>query len=120
MPTPKHSPIDDDAAEPLDPNHLTKLSPNLSVTSTNTEPTLVDSALSDTDAASMKSKRSWFKKKRRSKSTGGSVSNATIVSSTSTDVSRRSDEEDVQSPLDRIVRDDEWRLGDDIRQHLDI
>jgi hypothetical protein len=91
-----------------------------------TDPTLVDdheyaaSVASDTDAASTKSKRSWFKKKRRSKSTGGSVSNATIASSTSTNLSQRSDEDDVHSPLDRTVREDEWRLGDDIRQHLDI
>lgn len=48
------------------------------------------------------------------------MSNATVVSDTGTDVSRRSDEDDVQSPIERIVRDDEWRLGDDIRQHLDI
>tara|TARA_R110002003_G_scaffold55_2_gene4928 strand:- start:7600 stop:9357 length:1758 start_codon:yes stop_codon:yes gene_type:complete len=123
VPTPKHSPVED-TADP-DPNHLTKLSSNLSVPSS-TDPTLVDdheyaaSVASDTDAASTKSKRSWFKKKRRSKSTGGSVSNATIASSTSTNLSQRSDEDDVHSPLDRTVREDEWRLGDDIRQHLDI
>ncbi|KAJ4376444.1 hypothetical protein N0V83_001728 [Neocucurbitaria cava] len=129
VPTPKHNPIDDSASPLDDPNHLTKLSSNLSTTSTaasTTDPTMVDnsSALSDTDAASTKSKRSsWFKKKRRTKSTGAgsSVSNATIASSdVGTDISRRSDEDDVQSPLDRIARDDEWRLGDDIRQHLDI
>lgn len=129
VPTPKHNPIDD-SAEP-DPNHLTKLSSNLSTTSnlsatTSTDPTLVDgreyttSVVSDTDEASTKSKRGWFKKKKRSKSTNGSVSNATVASSTSTNVSRRSNEDDVQSPLERIVRDDEWRLGDDVRQHLDI
>lgn len=128
MPTPKHNPIDD-SAEP-DPNYLTKLSSNLSTTSnhstaTSTDPTLVDGreyttyVVSDTDEASTKSKRNWFKKKR-SKSTNGSVSNATVASSTSTNVSRRSNEDDVQSPLERIVRDDEWRLGDDVRQHLDI
>ena len=123
VPTPKHAPVED--APDLDPNHLTKLSSNLSVTSS-AGPTLVDereyaaSIASDTDAASTKSKRSWFKKKKRSKSTGGSVSNATIASSTSTDLSRRSDEDDVHSPLDRTLREDEWRLGDDIRQHLDI
>lgn len=118
VPTPKHVPMD--GAPDLDPNQLTKLSSNLSVASS-TDPTLVDDAsvLSDTDAASTRSKRSWFKKKRRSKSTGGSVDNATIVSDR-TDVSRRSEEEDVHSPLERTVRDDEWRLGDDIRQHLDI
>lgn len=118
VPTPKHAPIND--TPDLDPNQLTKLSSNLSVASS-TDPTLVDDAsvLSDTDAASTKSKRSWFKKKRRSKSTGGSVDNATIVSDR-TDTSRRSEEEDVHSPLERTVREDEWRLGDDIRQHLDI
>ncbi|KAH8732157.1 integral peroxisomal membrane peroxin-domain-containing protein [Phaeosphaeriaceae sp. PMI808] len=122
VPTPKRVPIED-TVEP-DPNHLATLSPNLSVTSS-TVPTLVHdreyaaSITSDTDAASTKSKRSWFKKKR-SKSTGGSLCDATIASS-STDVSRQSDEnDDVHSPLDRTVREDEWRLGDDIRQHLDI
>jgi hypothetical protein len=76
--------------------------------------------VSDTDAASTNCKRSWFKKKRRSKSSSGSVSNLTIASSTSTDVGRRSEEEDVHSPLERRVREDEWRIGDDIRQHLDM
>jgi hypothetical protein len=125
VPTPKPLPIDT-SADP-DPNHLTKLSSNLSVASS-TDPTLVEgdgreyaaSITSDTDAASTKSKRSWFKKKRRTKSTGGSVSGATVVSDTGTGGSRRSDEDDMQSPLDRIVRDEEWRLGDDIRQHLDM
>ena len=92
-----------------------------------TDPTLVDgdgreyaaSVTSDTDAASTKSKRSWFKKKR-TKSTSGSVSGATEISDAGTSGTRRSDEDDVQSPLDRMVRDEEWRLGDDIRQHLDI
>jgi hypothetical protein len=109
-----------DGTPDLDPNQLIKLSSNLSVASS-TDPTLVDDAsiLSDTDAASTKSKRSWFKKKRKSKSTGGSMDNATIVSDR-TDVSRRSEEEDVHSPLERTAREDEWRLGDDIRQHLDI
>jgi hypothetical protein len=118
VPTPKYLPADDPAD--LDPNHLTKLSSNLSVT---TDPTLVndrESVMSDTDAASTKSKHSWFKKKRRSKSTSGSVSGVTIASSTSTDVGRRSEEEDVHSPLERRAREDEWRIGDDIRQHLDM
>lgn len=92
-----------------------------------TDPTLVEgdgreyaaSVVSDTDAASTKSRRSWFKRKR-SKSNCGSVSGATAVSDAGTSGTRRSDEDDVQSPLDRIVRDEEWRLGDDIRQHLDI
>jgi hypothetical protein len=121
-PTPKPAPIDDP-----DPNHLTKLSSDLSVSSS-TDPTLVEgdgreyaaSITSDTDAASTKSKRSWFKKKRRSKSTGGSVSGVTVVSESGTGGTRRSEEDDVQSPLERIVREEEWRLGDDIRQHLDI
>ena len=69
MPTPKPGPID--TSGDLDPNHLTKLSSNLSVASS-TDPTLVEgdgreyaaSIASDTDAASTKSKRSWFKKRR--------------------------------------------------------
>jgi len=48
------------------------------------------------------------------------VSGATVVSDSGTNGTRRSEEEDVQSPLERIVREEEWRLGDDIRQHLDI
>lgn len=114
VPTPKHAPLDD----PADPevNNLAKLSSNLSVASL----TLADDAsvVSDTDATSTKSKRSWFKKKRRSKSSN-SVSMATMASE-STGGSRRSEEDDVVSPLERTVREDEWRLGDDIRQHLDI
>lgn len=76
--------------------------------------------MSDTDAASTKSKRSWFKKKRRSKSTGGGSVDVKTVGSMDTDTSRRSEEDDVHSPLERMSRDEEWRLGDDIRQHLDI
>jgi len=123
VPTPRHAPVD--VSSELDSNQLTRLSSNLS-TATSTEPTLVDghdyaaSIASDTDAASTKTKRSWFKKNRRSKSASGSVSNATVASSTSTDISRRSDEDDLHSPLERNLREDEWRLGDDIRQHLDI
>jgi hypothetical protein len=113
MPTPRHRPVD----EP-DPNNLTRLSSNVSTTSTGTEPTLVEyaaSVVSDTDAASAKTKRSWFRK-RRSRSMTASVDGATIAS----DLSRRSDEDDVHSPLERNIRDEEWRLGDDIRQHLDM
>jgi hypothetical protein len=118
VPTPKHAPLDGAHAPDLD---LARLSSNLSVASS-TDPTLVDdsaSVLSDTDAASTKSKGSWFKKKRRSKSTGGSVDNATVTSA-GTEGSRRSEEDDVHSPLERRGREDEWRLGDEIRQHLDI
>jgi hypothetical protein len=116
VPTPRHRPVEE-SANP-DPNVLTKLSSNLSVASSNTDPTLVDgkdSVVSDTDAASSKSKRSWFKKKMRSKSTDASVS-----VSDRTDVSRRSEEDDVHSPLERTVKEEEWRLGDDMRQYLDM
>ncbi|RMZ72369.1 peroxisomal membrane PEX31 [Pyrenophora seminiperda CCB06] len=133
MPTPKPTPIDNNkttTTTTTDPElaHLTKLSSNLSVASS-TEPTLVEgdreyaaSVMSDnTDAASTKSKRSWFKRKRRDTSTTSrSVSGATMVSDAGTTGTRRSDEDDVQSPLERIVREEEWRLGDDIRQHLDF
>lgn len=80
------------------------------------------SIASDTDAASTKSRRGWFKKKARSRSRSrrGSDKAVTIASSTSTDLSRRSDEDDVHTPLERTARDDEWRLGDDIRMQLDI
>lgn len=111
VPTPKHAPVDDD--------QLAKFPSNLSVSTADT--TLVDDAasvVSDTDAASTKSKRSWFKKKRRSKSTSGSVSGVTVASA-GTEGSRRSEEDDVHSPLER-TREDDWRGVDDIRQHLDI
>lgn len=43
------------------------------------------------------------------------------MGSSGTEGGRERDEgDDVLSPLERTVRDDEWRLGDDIRQHLDI
>jgi hypothetical protein len=122
VPTPKHDPVRDSAE--LDPNHLSRLSSNLSTTSSH-DPTLVDgneyaaSVTSDNDAASTQSKRTWFKKKMRTKSNTGSVSNITVTSS-GTDLSRRSEEDDLHSPIERTVREDEWRLGDDIRQHLDI
>ncbi|KAH9877645.1 hypothetical protein IAQ61_003013 [Plenodomus lingam] len=120
VPTPRHAPSESPAD--LDPNHLARLSSNVSTTSSN-EPTLVDgqdaeSVASDTDALSTKSKKSWFKRKR-TKSNAGSASNVTVTS-TGSSVGRRSEEEDVQSPVERMVRDEEWRLGDDIRQHLDI
>jgi hypothetical protein len=123
-PTPKFNPIDDITESS---SNLTKLATNLSVASS-TDPTLVEgdgrdyagSVVSDTDGASTKSKRGWFQKKKRSKSTGGRVSGATVVSDVGSAGTRRSDEDDLSSPLDRMARDEEWRLGDDIRQHLDI
>lgn len=110
-------------------NTLTKLSSSSSAT-TGTDATLrneSDYAASvaseaEGDAASTKSKRGWFKK-RRSKSYGGIDAPApapTIASSTSTNMSRRSDEDDLHTPLERTAREDEWRLGDDIRMQLDI
>ncbi|KAF2274107.1 Pex24p-domain-containing protein [Westerdykella ornata] len=83
-------------------------------------------AHSDTDAASAHSKRSWFKKKQkrrsrsRSRSGKGSDKAVTIASSTSTNVSRRSDEDDDLAAFQGPAREDEWRLGDDVRMQLDI
>ena len=106
--------------------------PSTASTTTSTDNTLANSSeyaasvTSDTDAASTKSKRGWFKKRSRSKgggSMGGSGASdmgVTIASSTSTGASRRSDEDDVHTPLERTAREDEWRLGDDIRMQLDI
>jgi len=134
IPTPRLEPIPD-GAEPCSPTPLSKSGSNAetltrqaSTTSTvaSTEQTLVSnsentpSLLSDTDAASTKSKRGWFKKKRRSRSRGGSDTAATIATSTSSNFSRRSDEEDVHTPLGHTSREDEWRLSDDIRMQLDI
>lgn len=72
------------------------------------------------DAASTQSKRSWFKKKKRSKSNSESLGKGTIGSGGTDGARDRDDEDDVLNPLERTVRDNEWRLGDDIRQHLDI
>lgn len=126
IPTPKLDPVAD-IADPGTPTPSSKPSKVLSDTSTtaSTEPTLVNdseyapSIASETDAASTKSKKSWFKK-RRERSRGGSDTAATIASSTSTNLSRRSDEDDVHTPLERTAREDEWRLTDDIRMQLDI
>lgn len=120
VPTPRHNPADDSTE--LTPNLLALLSPHPS-TESNTEPTLVDvqdatSVASDADASSVKSKRSWFTRKRAG-STEGSGSHITVTS-TGSNMSRRSQEDDLQSPIQQIGREDEWRLGDDIRQHLDI
>lgn len=129
MPTPRADPL---ASSLSDLNHLTKLSSNTSTATTSSrDPTLVPSEYAasvssevdggtDVDASSTQSKRGWFKKKKRTKSNAGSVGNATVGSG-GTDGGRDRDEgDDVLNPLGRTVRDDEWRLGDDIRQHLDI
>jgi hypothetical protein len=74
------------------------------------------------DAMANRSKRGWFKKRSgRNRSRGGSdTTAATIAMSTSSNMSRRSNEDDVHTPLERTARDDEWRLGDDMRMQLDI
>ncbi|PSN67460.1 Pex24p-domain-containing protein [Corynespora cassiicola Philippines] len=134
IPTPKMDPVADSAV-PSTPTPLSKTISNAS-TVASTEATLVvangrtsssdyaGSVVDDTgDAGSTRSRRSWFKKKHtRSRSRNGSDKAATIatVSSTSTDRSRRSDEDDLHTPLERTAREDEWRLGDDIRMQLDI
>ncbi|XPS96748.1 hypothetical protein M3J09_006005 [Ascochyta lentis] len=129
VPTPRADPLNPSSP---DPNHLTKLTSNTSTaTSSSRDPTLVPSEYAasiasevggevDADAASTQSRRGWFKKKKRSKSNAGSLGKETMGSG-GTDGGRDRDEgDDVLNPLERTVRDDEWRLGDDIRQHLDI
>ncbi|OCK86311.1 Pex24p-domain-containing protein [Lepidopterella palustris CBS 459.81] len=70
-------------------------------------------AKDDTDATSSKSrKRLWFRKNDRP----GSDKSATIASSGSIDLDRRSDD-DVHTPL-RQERENEWGLGDDARMEL--
>ena len=115
-----------------DPNHLTKLSSNAS-TASSRDPTLVPSEYAASvaseagtseageaeDAQSTPSKRTWFKKKKRTKSNAESLGKDTVGSG-GTDGGRERDEGDVMTPLERTAREDEWRLGDDIRQHLDI
>lgn len=74
------------------------------------------------DANSAHSKRSWFKKKSRTKSNAGSAGRET-VNSASTDGGGRerdNDDDDVVNPLNRNAREEEWRLGDDVRQYLDL
>ncbi|KAF2733127.1 Pex24p-domain-containing protein [Polyplosphaeria fusca] len=138
IPTPRLDPIAD-VAEPASPSPSPSKRPALpprpmsSVASATSEATIVAnsdgmppaeyaaSITSDTDTASTKSKRSWFKKRKghsRSRSRGGS--DPTIATSTSSNLSKRSDEDDVHTPLERTARDDEWRLGDDIRMQLDL
>ncbi|KAL1610382.1 hypothetical protein SLS60_002049 [Paraconiothyrium brasiliense] len=149
IPTPRLDPIGD-AAEPSTPtpsskrpSHsrststaskaLTKVDSNPSTIASlaasamaSTDSTLAERInpehyTSDVDAASNKAKRGWFKRKGRSRSRGGSDTTAvTIATSTSSNLSRRSDEDDVHTPLERTSRDDEWRLGDDMRMQLDL
>ncbi|KAF1933083.1 Pex24p-domain-containing protein [Didymella exigua CBS 183.55] len=126
-PTPRANPMQPSFP---DPNHLTKLSSNTS-TASSRDPTLVSSEYAASvasersevgdgeDAQSTQSKRSWFKKKNRTKSNAGSVGKETVGSG-GTDGGRERNEDDVMTPLERTAREDEWRLGDDIRQHLDI
>ncbi|KAF2997652.1 peroxisome- protein [Curvularia kusanoi] len=134
--TPVPTPRGIDPLQPSspDPSHLTRLSSNTSTSASSytssRDPTLVPSeayaasvATSegglDDDAASTQSKRGWFKKKPRTKSNAGSLGRET-ASSGGTDGGRERDEDDIVSPLERNAREEEWRLGDDIRQHLDI
>ncbi|KAF2019549.1 Pex24p-domain-containing protein [Aaosphaeria arxii CBS 175.79] len=125
-PTPKIDPVDDSAPLATSNSSTTppkRGSPPDSLDLSARPPSeYATSIASDTDAASTRSRRSWFKRHKhsRSRSRNGSDIAPTIASSTSTDVSRRSDEEDVHSPIERTARDDEWRLGDDIRMTLDI
>jgi hypothetical protein len=121
IPTPKLDPIADTAESPS-PTPKSKVSTSPEAANGSTTKDYALSVNSDTDAASTKSRRSWFKKKsrHRSRSRHGSDKALTIASSSSTDISKRSDEDDVLAPLERTARDDEWRLGDDIRMQLDI
>ncbi|KAG9199512.1 peroxisome- protein [Epicoccum nigrum] len=152
VPTPATHPLR--PADP-DPSHLTRLSSHTSVASTSSrDPTLVPSeyaasvtsdsgggsggggggagagasagAGGEDDASSAHSKRSWFKKKPRTKSNAGSAGRET-VGSASTDGgggrerdNNNDDDDDVVNPLNRTARDEEWRLGDDVRQYLDL
>ncbi|KAF2745506.1 Pex24p-domain-containing protein [Sporormia fimetaria CBS 119925] len=121
MPTPKLDPVAD-GAEPATPSLKTRLSVSSTVSAGSTDKDSTTRSTADgADATSTKSRRSWFKKKskQRSPSEQGSDKAVTIASSTSTG-SRRSDEDDVLAPLERTVREEEWRLGDDLRMQLDI
>ncbi|KAF2654521.1 Pex24p-domain-containing protein [Lophiostoma macrostomum CBS 122681] len=122
IPTPRLDPISQPAelpAEPPTPTPKPTSSPEVANDRPSSE--YAASIASDTDAASTRSRRGWFKRnKQRSRSRHGSDKANTIASSTSTNWSRRSDEDDVHTPLERTARDDEWRLGDDIRMQLDL
>ncbi|KAF1999640.1 Pex24p-domain-containing protein [Amniculicola lignicola CBS 123094] len=139
IPTPRLDPIAD-AEEPATPTRgPIQRGPPASLEAPpngGPSPECAASVTDDTDAASTKSRRSWFKKHARSRSkngsdkaatiasdkaaTIGSDKAATIASSSSTEMSKRSDEDDVHTPLERTAREDEWRLGDDIRMQLDL
>ncbi|KAH7138950.1 integral peroxisomal membrane peroxin-domain-containing protein [Dendryphion nanum] len=139
IPTPKLNPVAD-SATPSTPTPASKSKrpsiPDSEATTAVSPPSsngnlgeeYTASVTSDTDAASTRSRRSWFKKKpndrsrSRQGSGGGSDKAVTIASETSagTERSRRSDEDDVHTPLERTARDDEWRYGDDIRMQLDL
>lgn len=140
VPTPRLDPIADgaQAATPRRASHsksdsastpLTRIVSNGS-TVASIDPTLTSdseyaaSLASDADEKSTKSKRGWFKKRHnRSRSRGRDGSDATaatVATSISSNLSRRSDEDDVHTPLDRTAKPEEWRLGDDMRMQLDI
>lgn len=75
-----------------------------------------------TDAASTRSRRSWFKRKPKADERAPSVYSekaATIESSSSTSSRRRSDDDDIVGPLETL-KDDKWRIGDDVRMQLDL
>jgi hypothetical protein len=146
MPTPKLDPVAD-KAEPSDTSSPTPKSKSSksnafhsndsSIDMSSSTATITQASLSgqppseyassittddNTDAASTKSKRSWFKKKTGVRSHSRGPSESGKAETVRSDVSLRSDEfeDDVVSPLERNVREDEWRLGDDMRMQLDI
>jgi hypothetical protein len=148
MPTPKLDPVVD-KPEPSDPSSPTPKSKSSksnafhsndsSIDLTSSTVTLTQASLStegrptseyassitaddSTDGASTKSKRSWFKKKAAGSSHSRGPSGSEKAATISSDRSRRSEEyeDDVVSPLERNIREDEWRLSDDVRMQLDI
>jgi hypothetical protein len=109
-PTPKLDPV----TVPSDTTTSVSDTASVSETSDGRAPSIDNpTATEDTDASSTKSqRRGWFRKK---KGKAGSDKSSTIASSSSVDLDRR-DEDDLPAPR----RDDEWRLGDDIRMQLDL
>lgn len=137
MPTPRLDPVADraelaDTSSPSAGKHARRLS-NMSSTSTAglaqrdslTTGAAPSVASDNTDAASTRSRRSWFKRKPKADERAPSVNDgvsekaATIESNSSTSSRRRSDEDDIVRPLETL-KDDKWRIGDDVRMQLDL
>ena len=105
IPTPKLDPVAD-SASPEDADTKSDGAPS----------EYAASIRDDTDASSTKShRRRWFRKSNHGSDKGSTM---TVASSSSVDLDRRSDEDDVHTPIQQQGRENEWGLGDDFRMQL--